>query len=80
MKRILLQTEHRELNIASGPAVDCAWHFTSGEKSSQSVPCFRIYRHQDFSSTQSPSLEFLLSPGHSAKGQRVNNEQTEPHP
>lgn len=47
VKRILLQTEHRELNTASLPAEDCAWHFTSVEKSGQSVPCFRIYRHQD---------------------------------
>lgn len=47
VKRILLQTEHRELNTASGPAEDCAWHFISVEKSGQSVPCFRIYRHQD---------------------------------
>lgn len=30
--RMILQTEFRELNTASSPTDDCAWHFTSVEK------------------------------------------------
>lgn len=87
MGRMILQTEFRELNTASSPTEDYAWHFTSAEKKRAArglllwkSPLMLGLEKENFSSTQNLFLEVLLSLRRCVKGQIVNKEQIEPCP